>query len=77
MAAATVKAVDTVGAGDAFVGALAAELARGRTLVEGCRFATAVATLTVTKPGHKPPTPVLTRWRAFVEENTHEEERTA
>src|SRR5260363_428506 len=51
VAAATVKAVDTVGAGDAFVGALAAELARGRTLVEGCRFATAVATLTVTKPG--------------------------
>ncbi|MDU4740500.1 MAG: ribokinase, partial [Cutibacterium avidum] len=24
---------------------------RGRSLVEGCRFATAVATLTVTKPG--------------------------
>ena len=44
-------AVDTVGAGDAFVGALAAELARERSLVEGCRFATAVATLTVTKPG--------------------------
>ena len=44
-------AVDTVGAGDAFVGALAAELARGCGLVEGCRFATAVATLTVTKPG--------------------------
>ena len=51
VAAARVEAVDTVGAGDAFVGALAAELARGRTLLKGCRFAPAVATATVTKPG--------------------------
>ena len=47
----SLRLASDVGAGDAFVGALAAELARGRTLVEGCRFATAVATLTVTKPG--------------------------
>lgn len=51
MPAESVDAVDTVGAGDAFAGALAAELARGCSLVDGCRFATRLATATVTRPG--------------------------
>ncbi len=46
-----VRAVDTVGAGDAFNGALAAALSQGRTLVEAARWANAAAALAVTRPG--------------------------
>ncbi len=46
-----VQAVDTTGAGDAFVGALAAELARGMSLEAAARFAVAAAALSVTVAG--------------------------
>ena len=46
-----VTAVDTTGAGDAFVGATAAELARGRSLREAVRFATAVSAVAVQRVG--------------------------
>jgi ribokinase len=46
-----VEAVDTTGAGDAFVGALATVLAAGRTLAEGLVTATDVAALSVQRPG--------------------------
>ncbi|MCX7805422.1 MAG: ribokinase [Planctomycetota bacterium] len=46
-----VKAVDTVGAGDCFCGALAAALADGRDLEYAVRFATAAAAISVTRPG--------------------------
>lgn len=46
-----VEAVDTVGAGDAFVGALAARLADGQGLEQACRYATRFAALTVTREG--------------------------
>jgi ribokinase len=46
-----VKAVDTVGAGDAFIGTLAAHLAAGLTLQESTRKAIAVATMSVLKNG--------------------------
>jgi ribokinase len=46
-----VEAVDTVGAGDAFNGALAVALAEGRALVEAARWANAAAALAVTQPG--------------------------
>jgi ribokinase len=46
-----VDAVDTVGAGDAFNGALAAALAEGRTLFDAAVWATAAAGLAVTRPG--------------------------
>ena len=46
-----VTAVDTTGAGDAFVGATAAELARGRSLSEAVRFATAVSAVAVQRVG--------------------------
>lgn len=44
-----VQAVDTVGAGDAFCGALATALAAGRTIEEALRWANAAAALSVTR----------------------------
>ncbi|RBQ21849.1 ribokinase [Spongiactinospora rosea] len=49
--ASAVTAVDTVGAGDAFCGALAARLARGEDLVAAARFANAAAGIATTRPG--------------------------
>ena len=46
-----VEAVDTVGAGDAFNGALAVALAEGRSLVEAAAWACAAGALAVTRPG--------------------------
>jgi len=46
-----VEAVDTTGAGDAFVGAMAAWLARGLPLRQACELATHVAARAVTGPG--------------------------
>ena len=46
-----VEAVDTVGAGDAFNGALAVALAEGRSPVEAAAWANAAAALAVTQPG--------------------------
>lgn len=52
-----VEAVDTVAAGDAFNGGLAAALAEGRSLQEATRQAAAVAALSVTKAGAQPSLP--------------------
>lgn len=49
--AAEVEAVDTTGAGDAFVGALAVRLAEGSGLAEAASFASRVAGIAVTKRG--------------------------
>ena len=46
-----VEAVDTVGAGDAFSGALAVALAEGRSPLEAAAWANAAAALAVTQPG--------------------------
>lgn len=46
-----VKAVDTVGAGDAFNAGLAVALAEGQAMPQALRFANAVAALTVTREG--------------------------
>lgn len=53
-----VKAVDTTGAGDAFVGGFAAGLVRfNDDLIAAARFGTAVAALSVTKRGTAPAMP--------------------
>ena len=44
-------AIDTTGAGDAFNGGLATALAEGQAPDEALRFATAVAAISVTRPG--------------------------
>ena len=49
--------VDSTGAGDAFVGALAAGLAASATLAEAVRHAVAVGTATVAYPGAEPHLP--------------------
>jgi ribokinase len=62
-----VRAVDTTGAGDAFVGGLAAGLIRfgGRTR-EAAQFANATAGLSVTKPGTAPSMPRLREIEALL-----------
>ncbi|MGM1059745.1 ribokinase [Saccharothrix sp. Mg75] len=52
-----VTPVDTTGAGDAFAGALAADLAAGAPLVEAAAFAARVAALSVTSAGAQPSYP--------------------
>jgi ribokinase len=56
-AAHPVPAVDTVGAGDAFCGTLAAHLAAGRTLAVAARWANAAGALAVTVAGAEPSMP--------------------
>ena len=46
-----VDAVDSVGAGDAYCGALAVALAEGRGLVAAAKFASAAGALSATRPG--------------------------
>jgi len=55
-----VEVVDTTGAGDAFVGALAAGLAAGRPLRDAAGHATRVAAYAVTRLGTQPSYPALT-----------------
>jgi len=52
-----VTAVDAVGAGDAFCGALAVALANGRSAVEGARWACCAGALAATRPGAQPSLP--------------------
>jgi ribokinase len=51
VSAPAVAAVDTVGAGDAFNGALAVALAEGRPLIDAAEWACAAGALAVTRPG--------------------------
>jgi ribokinase len=59
----TVEVVDTTGAGDCFVGSLAAELASGSTVEQAMAYANAAAALCVQAPGAGPSMP----WREAVE----------
>lgn len=59
-----VEAIDTVGAGDAFCGSVAAMLAEGKSLVDAARVGCAAGALAATKPGAIPSLPM----RAMVRE---------
>jgi ribokinase len=61
-----VTAVDSVGAGDAFCGALAVRLAEGAGLEEAARFASAAGALAVTKAGAQASLPTCTEVEAFL-----------
>jgi ribokinase len=53
-----VEAIDTVGAGDAFVGALCAEIARGATIRDAARVASIAGALATTVHGAVPSLPL-------------------
>ncbi|WP_297509365.1 ribokinase [uncultured Caulobacter sp.] len=62
-----VKAIDTVGAGDCFCGALAAALASGMDLREAVELANAAAALSVQKAGAAPSMPSRREVEVFLE----------
>jgi sugar/nucleoside kinase (ribokinase family) len=66
-AAPRVRAMDTVGAGDCFSGALAACLARGEPMADAIQFAVTAAAICVTRNGAQPSLPtrkeIIARWR--------------
>lgn len=64
-----VQAVDTVAAGDAFNGALAAALAQGRRLSEAVVWGAAAGALCVTKMGAQPAMPNRQMFEAFLKQN--------
>lgn len=64
-----VEAVDTTGAGDAFVGAAAAELARGCSLLDAVRFATAVSAVSVQRVGAQSSYASRAEVEAFISEH--------
>ena len=61
-----VRAVDTTAAGDAFNGALAVGLLQGKTPVEAATFASAVASLSVTRKGAQPSMPTAQEVSRFL-----------
>jgi ribokinase len=61
--------VETTGAGDAFVGGFAAAIARGADPVEAARFGSAVAGISVTRPGTAPSMPRLAEVEALLEKH--------
>jgi ribokinase len=63
-----VDVVDTTGAGDCFVGSLAAEIAGGSSMQPALRFASAAAALCVTRPGAGPSMPTRTEVEGFLAE---------
>ena len=54
-----VKAVETTGAGDSFIGGIAYSVMNGMDIFEACRFATRCSAVTVTRPGAQNSMPVL------------------
>lgn len=57
IAAFPVTPIDTVGAGDAFIGAMCAELARGKSLLDACQTAAVAGALATTVRGAVPSLP--------------------
>ena len=65
-AAPAVTAVDTVACGDAFTGALAAELAGGAVAPDAIRSACAAGAIAATRPGAQPSLPTLDEVRRLL-----------
>ncbi|HLQ73884.1 MAG TPA: ribokinase [Bacillota bacterium] len=65
-----VDAVDTVGAGDCFAGALASALIDGKTIEEAASYANVVAALKVTKHGAQAGIPTLEEVENFIKEHS-------
>lgn len=61
-----VEVIDTTGAGDAFCGALATQLAQGETLPEAVRFANAAGAAAVTTLGATPAMPTREKIEAVI-----------
>jgi ribokinase len=66
-----VTAIDTVAAGDAFVGALAVALTRELSLKKAAQFANAAAAISVTRPGAQPSLPTQIEVKKFLKEHLH------
>jgi ribokinase len=64
-----VKAVDTVAAGDAFVGAFVVALSEGLSLTEAVRWGNAAGAIAVTRPGAQPSLPKREELVKFLAEN--------
>ncbi len=62
-----VKVVDTTAAGDAFCGAMAAQLAQGKSLEDAVRFGCAAGALAATKAGAEPSLPYEAAIRQLIE----------
>jgi len=62
----SVKATDTVGAGDAFTGALAAFLLEGKTVPESIHLANTAGAISVTKAGAQGATPTRKEIESFL-----------
>jgi ribokinase len=63
-----VEAVDTTAAGDAFNAGFAVGLMRGSTVAQSAVFASAVAAISVTRPGAQSSMPTLPEVQAFLSE---------
>ena len=61
-----VKAVDTTGAGDCFVGAVAAKLATGKSIEDALDYANAAASISVQRMGAAPSMPIAAEVEAIL-----------
>ena len=62
----TVKAIDTTGAGDCFVGAVAAQLATGASIREALDYANSAASICVQRMGAAPSMPTAAEVAAII-----------
>jgi len=67
-----VRAVDTVAAGDTFIGAFVARLVEGASLREAAQFGCAAAAIAVTRPGAQPSIPSREEVTAFLRARSQE-----
>jgi len=63
-----VRAIDTTAAGDAFNGAFAVALVKGQDPLSAAAWASAVAAISVSRPGAQPSMPTLPEVDRFLED---------